>query len=139
MKRRIFLLMLLSTLLFTGCANSPTETGFEESDAKEAEDWINETDDSYYVEWVYVNDACYGIEGSIVSKDEIPDGWKSIGSITQRVSDSEPVAEENYTSNTFRVGKEIYANDESPDTIYVQSVTESGSYVEMVRLEEVTN
>ncbi len=67
---------------------------------------------------VFVNDAFYGDSGKTIS--ELPANVNSIGTITNTVSQSAPLPEENFYSNNCPTGSEIYCDDEIPERIYIK-------------------
>ena len=73
---------------------------------------------SDYRPMVFVNDAFYGDSGKTIS--ELPANVNSIGTITNTVSQSAPLPEENFYSNNCPTGSEIYCDDEIPERIYIK-------------------
>ena len=73
---------------------------------------------SDYRPMVFVNDASYGDSGKTIS--ELPANVNSIGTITNTVSQSDPLPEDNFYSNNCPTGSEIYCDDEIPERIYIK-------------------
>ena len=67
---------------------------------------------------VFVNDSLYGETGETLL--ELPSGADNIGSILKKISQDEPMVNENFYSNSCPVGSEIYYDKESPAIIYVK-------------------
>lgn len=102
MRIAVYALVCVIALSFCGCASNEGNT-----------DTLSD-----YRPMVFVNDVFYGDSGKTIS--ELPANVNSIGTITNTVSQSEPLPEENFYSNNCPTGSEIYCDDEVPEKIYIK-------------------
>lgn len=72
---------------------------------------------SDYRPMIYVQNSLYGDTGRTTA---LPDGAVLIGTIQKTVRQNEPMVKENFTSNTFPVGSEVFSNELDTKFIYVK-------------------
>lgn len=75
---------------------------------------------------IFVNDAIYHGTGYTVSA--IPDDAGYLGSITEVVSQHEPMAHENFYSNALPAGTELYSSALDQSLVYAKVETASGEF-----------
>lgn len=73
---------------------------------------------------IFVNDSIYRGTGHTVSA--IPDDAAYLGSITEAVPQYEPMAHENFRSNTLPAGTELYSSALDQSVVYAKVETPSG-------------